>query len=251
MEFLEAGCRVGSAKTRSVQLQSPLLRVEVAVAKARAATCPGCQILKILAEKSPKSGRKNSFTAHPRAWIFPPFPEKTSIMMPLIDLGSGSLERWPCQGSTELLGRAAARSVYCGMRMPCSSSALVSRVLLVALLVCFGCLSRAFEVRRPVALRPQDTRWQLMSSASSEDVSPTADRLQVLCLHGYMSCAEVFRDQLSPTLQLCSEYADFVFVDAPHELRLGGKRARGWVSENPVPKRKTKVLTATPHTTRY
>lgn len=54
------------------------------------------------------------------------------------------------------------------------------------------------------------------TSASSPAVAGAADKIKVLCLHGYRQNGDSFKSKLGSFRKNVQKYAEFVFVSAPH-----------------------------------
>lgn len=52
-------------------------------------------------------------------------------------------------------------------------------------------------------------------STQNGDVS--ADKLRILCLHGYRQSADSFKSKIGSFRKQVSKYAEFVFISAPHD----------------------------------
>jgi pimeloyl-ACP methyl ester carboxylesterase len=61
-----------------------------------------------------------------------------------------------------------------------------------------------------------------------ESINTQRTKLKVLCLHGYMSNSNIFRDQINNILCESTSFADFIFVDAPYSYQIGKRRRFSW-----------------------
>lgn len=49
-----------------------------------------------------------------------------------------------------------------------------------------------------------------------DDMQTSPNKLKMLCLHGYLQNADVFRSRMGSTRKALKSRCEFVFVDAPH-----------------------------------